>query len=259
MMMRMKAPVSVLLLTANIAAGFVSPSVNICLCSCEQTPDSTSRCWALDSLEDLDDARNSYESIIMGTVKDLVPNSMKKLTTSACARLNVEIALLLSMLDSDDAVDEIMNLWITERGAESAIVLRDMELQCSAGLRKEEAVLREMIAQYQEGWIEPMNRLAAVLYYQGDSEESHIWCSTVLRHKPWHFEAAHLQVMNGLRLGFDRSEIMRMGRNSLPPIHLTRTRQKWVERMLREARSRLHEGTSFQEMGGEELEKQYWQ
>ena len=36
-------------------------------------------------------------------------------------------------------------------------------------------------------WVEPINRLATLLFYQGQLEESKKLCEFVLKHKPWHF------------------------------------------------------------------------
>jgi hypothetical protein len=208
------------------------------------------------SIESLEEDRKSFESI-MATI-DL--SARNQLSSSAVRRSRVESDLLQSLVDSDDAVEELMNLWVNERDADSAFLLREMEKECSPGLRQEEAILRDMISHYQEGWIEPMNRLAAVLYYQGKSEESSLWCSLVLRDKPWHFEAANVQLMNALRLGTeDGSKIIRMFRSLLPPIHLPRKRT-WVERMSHEAILRIQEGRLITKQVPDDVRgEQQWQ
>jgi hypothetical protein len=120
-----------------------------------------------------------------------------RLLTSAGRRLReLEIQLLESLRDNDDGVDQLVHLWTTERNAESAHALLQMQTNdqpCSVGLVQEEAALAELCRSY-PGWAEPWSRLATLLFYKGIPRWSDALSAAeeAIRIKPWHFEALNV-------------------------------------------------------------------
>jgi len=182
-----------------------------------------------DELHNLESARANFEFLMQteGLVKDdlMVPLPHKPqeytprpLTESSRQRREFEIQLLQSLADSDDAIDEIMNLWMMERGVDAAETLSRMENTCSPGLKQEEEILRQLMDEYGIHWAEPVSRLASLLYYKGKSLESQQWCEIALAVKPWHFEVAHTMVLNSLRQD-DMPAAVRWQRRVLPPLN----------------------------------------
>ena len=185
------------------------------------------------------------------------------LTLSSRRRRDAEIELLQSLKDSDEAIDDLVSIWMTERDADSARRLQEMECMCSPGLLEEEAELRNMIAEYGLHWPEPASRLAALLYFKGKSEESMVWADRVLQVKPWHFEAVHLQRLNCLRL--QSALLWTYARKALPPLNrVTRNtaRHRWVENAVNEARQALYraeEQLHFKSSPTKDAENIVWQ
>ena len=93
------------------------------------------------------------------------------LSSAFLGRKRLEIQLLQSLQDSDDALEELIYLWMQEAEPEDAQALQDMQEECSSGLVKEEALLRKMIEEH-DTWCEPCIRLATLLFYKGRTEES---------------------------------------------------------------------------------------
>jgi hypothetical protein len=121
------------------------------------------------------------------------------LTETGRHRRQLEIDLIASLADSDDALDELVHLWIYETGdlTAAARIIR-MQETCSEGLISELQDLHSLTAQY-PAWAEPRARLAAVLYYKGRLEESRVAALAAVKCKPWHFEAVQLLIMLALR------------------------------------------------------------
>jgi hypothetical protein len=194
-------------------------------------------------MEDFEKARQIFESMIRPRIQlQSEYYTPPPMTNHRRRRRLVEMELLETLKDSDEAIDELMSLWMLERDADSAQRLQQMEQICSPGLKQEEAALRSMIADYGIDWPEPASRLAALLYFKGDSQGSMTWADRVLQVKPWHFEAIHLQRLNCLKL---KSELLwRYARNALPPLNIdtnNAARQRWVENALKEAQKSFNE------------------
>jgi hypothetical protein len=192
-------------------------------------------------IDDLEKARKQFTSTIGLEIQSLPEYYVPlPLTLTSRRRREAEIELLLSLEDSDAAIDDLVSMWMTERDAESARRLQEMENICSPGLIEEEAALRSMIAEYGLHWPEPASRLAALLYFKGNSEESMVWADRVLQVKPWHFEVLHLQRLNCLRL--QSALLWRYARKALPPLnHVTgnAARHHWVNNAVNEAHQAL--------------------
>jgi hypothetical protein len=168
---------------------------------------------------------------------------IKPLTANSKRIKELELKLLSELADSDDVVDQLVDLWVGER-ADASQVLRDMEQvgSCSPGLQREEVQLRAMVERYGREWVEPMSRLAVLLFTKGQNSEAIDLTWKVLEAKPWHFEAAQLMVVMLLREG--RSlEALRVAKTyCLPPLNKRtnhRRRKAWVQKKLWQAQEFL--------------------
>ena len=213
-------------------------------------------------LDEIEKARQNFESLVTPHLQNEKKDEDSvyvppPLTTSSRKRRLLEMDLLASLEDSNDAVDELMHLWLCERDAVSTQQLVAMQEACSPGLVQEEQQLRAMVDQYGVDWPEPAARLATLLYYKGRSEESMEWASRVLRVKPWHFEVIHLQVINSLRMK-DRKKVWQYARRTLPPLnpHTNNARRKkWVKQALQDAQESYAKAEkSFQQLSVSEPE-----
>jgi hypothetical protein len=155
----------------------------------------------------LEQARASLQDVFKGqflreqdgTTKSTGMIQQPILTETGRHRRQLEMDLIASLADSDDAVDELVHLWIYETGdLEAAVCIIHMEESCSVGLVSEVQDLQSLVAQY-PAWAEPRVRLAFVLYYKGHLEESRVAALEALECKPWHFEAVELLIMMALR------------------------------------------------------------
>lgn len=206
-----------------------------------------------DELHDLDQARARFEEMAMmqetnnkhhqnqlGLAHCKEDYTPRPLTESSRRRRVIEMELLESLRDSDDAIEELMSLWMIERGQKAAEQLQEMEAICSPGLTKEETILERMTQEYPH-WAEPFSRLASLLYFKGRTEESEELCQVAFAIKPWHFEVAHTGVLNALR-NQDTKEAIRWQRRALPPLNPetnNKARKAWVEQALKDAQDNL--------------------
>jgi hypothetical protein len=81
------------------------------------------------------------------------------LTSSGCKRRELELQLLESLQDDDDAVEKLMMLWLCERDAAATRRLQEMEQTCSNGLVEEETYLHSLIEEYGFEWVESSSQL----------------------------------------------------------------------------------------------------
>lgn len=205
-----------------------------------------------DELDALETARANFEFLMQteGLVKEnlIVPLPHSKeeytprpLTESDRKKRELEIKLLQSLVDSDEGIEQVMSLWMVDRGQDAAFALQRMEGLCSPGLVEEEAVLRQLMDEYGIHWAEPVSRLASLLYFKGRSTESRQWCEIAMAVKPWHFECVHTQVLNALRRQ-DFPDAVRWQRKALPALNASRNnkrRKAWVRQAVEDARESL--------------------
>jgi len=194
-------------------------------------------------MEDLQKARDEFEAMMSDGTSTLTPSDdshriddVTIMTSAGRARRELEMELLESLADSDGAVDELMHLWMYEHSPEEAARLREMESSCSDGLVEEEAALREMVERNPR-WAEPKVRLAALLFFKGQTDNSYRAALEALQLKPFHFELSPLLVMLSLRQQ-DMGQALfwaRQGLPSLRPNTSNRRRKEWVERSLGQA------------------------
>jgi hypothetical protein len=179
------------------------------------------------------------------------------LTSIGRERMEAEITLLESLAESDDAIPELWNLWYGARGPGAKEQLMITEALVAKGQpdswKEAEDLLRKMIANEGIHWVEPVNRLATLMFLQSRHEESKELCELVLQLKPWHFGALSGMVMvqQGLQ---NQEKMLEYARQRMPPLPKKgeepkepppelagklETRQEWVDRMLDRARAML--------------------
>lgn len=202
-------------------------------------------------LQDLEEARAAFESLLADC--EHLPENV--LTSTSRHRRQLEMKLLRSLEKSDDAVEELMHLWVYEHGTEAATELERMQEEASPGLMREQAVLTDMIADY-PSWAEPHVRLATLLYFKGETQQSRDLARLSLKLKPWHFEAIQLHIMLALRDG-NMAEALSFARQSLPPVNSKR-RSTWVRQAVKEANAQWVE-LQVKESSVVDVEAEVWQ
>lgn len=214
-------------------------------------------------MEDLQRAREDFESLMKDQTLhhdvDQVPQA-PILTSAGRHRRELEIELLESLRDSDDAIDELMHLWVFEHTAEEGMDLQAMEDSCSDGLVDEERALRRMIGNNPH-WAEPRIRLATLYFFKGQTDHSYRAAMEALQIKPWHFEIYQLLIMLSLRQQ-DVGQALYWARSGLPHLRhhgeadsedggkkkkkkngrpANRRRKAWVDRAVARAREQWQE------------------
>jgi hypothetical protein len=202
-------------------------------------------------LQDLEEARAAFESLLADC--EHLPENV--LTSTSRHRRQLEIKLLHSLEKSDDAVEELMHLWMYEHGTKAATELENMQEEVSPGLMREQAVLADMLADY-PSWAEPHVRLATLLYYKGETQQSRELAKMSLKLKPWHFEAVQLLILLALRDG-NMGEALSYARQSLPPVDSKR-RYMWVRQAIMEAQAQWLE-LQVTESSITDMEAEVWQ
>lgn len=208
--------------------------------------DSISSSSSSGHLAEMDDARRQFESMIGPLLfADVVP---PLLTNAGRKRRHLEIHLLQSLRTSDDAVDELVSLWIHECPCQvvSTETILFKEYYCSnsndsaATLEK---TLRNILAECPvRTWPEPAARLALLLFLQGRYVESQEYVDQVLSVKPWHFEVLQMQVWLrlaavGRKDGLPRA--ISAARAGLPPLSQPRKRAAWIQTAASQATAQL--------------------
>jgi tetratricopeptide (TPR) repeat protein len=178
------------------------------------------------------------------------------LTTAARRRRQIEMDLVATLKDSDDATDQLVNLWMYETAdAKAAACMAAMQTKCSQGLVQEEAALKQMMQDY-PAWAEPRVRLAFVYYYTNRFGASYKVAMQALEIKPWHFEAARLLVLLSHRQNDVGKALQEAHHAALPNIrpaltdgdgtsagrqNLKKRRWAWFNRALKYAESQWQE------------------
>ena len=202
-------------------------------------------------LQDMEEARAAFECLM--AEHELLPENV--LTATSRRRRQLEMKLLRQLKDSDEAVEELMRLWMSEHGSNPAAVLEEMEEVASPGLVREQEVLSAMMEEYR-CWAEPRMRLATVLYFKGETDKARELAMASLKLKPWHFESMQLLILLALRDG-NMGEALAYARQSLPPIGSKR-RKSWVQRAVHEAEKQWEELLTAH-TGVSDMETEAWQ
>mmetsp|Transcript_14499 Transcript_14499/g.27583 ORF Transcript_14499/g.27583 Transcript_14499/m.27583 type:complete len:290 (-) Transcript_14499:139-1008(-) len=198
------------------------------------------------SSQDVEQARAFLENLMEQQQelddKQMLAEHEALLTTTGRHRRLLEIELMKSLLKSEDAVNELMHLWMYENDASMAQELEEMQDECSAGMVYEETRLREMIQQFPT-WAEPRARLALLLFFQGRTADSYNMALDTLILKPWHFEIYPLLVLLSLRQG-EFGQALSWARRSLPPYRengKNKRRNEWIRIAVELAEDQLYQ------------------
>ena len=208
---------------------------------------------------DIEEARKSFEELLRDeTIAAQIYSDDKSeekasiLTSAGLHRRSIEMSLLESLRDSDDAIDELVHFWITERDPECAAQIFAMEEQCSDGLIVEERQLLRMMDQHPT-WAEPVVRYATLLFLTGRADEAYEMALDALELKPWHFEIPQLLIMISLR-NEDLAQALLWARRALPKQKkgdsdtvANRRRHQWVERALEASKKQLCDAEKLRE------------
>jgi hypothetical protein len=140
-----------------------------------------------------DDSASSFVDHSDDAADDDEP-CMMLLTNAARRFRELELTLLEALRDSDEAVEELIHLWTTERhelAAHALLSLQSGRYECSDGLVAEEVALTALCRTH-PGWAEPWTRLATLLCCKGRMEDALSAAEEAASVKPWHFEALNV-------------------------------------------------------------------
>ena len=172
------------------------------------------------------------------------PPPAHRLTSGTRKRLELEIELLASLADSDEAIPHLMNLWVHECPSAAADIDKLQYLD-RLSPAKAETMLRAMVQQYPD-WPEPAARLALLIglnhnkphQKQRAGEEALYYMDQVMIRKPWHFEVQHMQVLLSLQ-HHNLPRAIRAARVRLPPRTQPQRRAHWVKTAVAAAKEQL--------------------
>ena len=161
----------------------------------------------------------------------------------------IEINLLETLMDHDDSINEITNLWYNEQGPVAASKLKEANqlllLGSKSGCDRAATILQDLITEYaiqETQWVEPLNQLAKLEYIRGNVKKAELLCIQVLQIKPWHHSAVACLVQIYIRQN-DTTKAMYWSRYRLPslqPIGTTNPRRiEWVEYAVQQASQQL--------------------
>lgn len=195
-------------------------------------------------LTELDQARQHFEKLLW-LETDILQTKKKKLTKAERLVKEREIALLQQLANSNQAVEDLVQLWTMEEcgeDEESGCVLQQMEDTCSEGLVEEECALRRMCQEHDD-WAEPFSRLATLLFYKGEFAEAIEMAEKAASVKPWHFEVHNISMLLSQQKIDDEEVLQRAKRladKALPKLS-DASRSDWVSHAITEARRQLED------------------
>ena len=206
--------------------------------------------------DDIEDARRRFEKVVQE--QPLPERERPPLTSIGRERRLVEIKLLEKLGESDEPLDDLWAIWGSERGPPPAKELRRAEEMTMDEHQWAEAeqILRDLIVENGIHWVEPVNRLATLLFLQGRLEESKHLCEVILEEKPWHVGALSGIVMVCAGLN-DVTSARFWAARRLPPIQETGSNERrtaWAERAVMDAQNALKhaEGANHRAFGKKE-------
>eukprot|EP01083_Nonionella_stella_P142983 443442_1 len=107
-----------------------------------------------------------------------------------------EIQLLSSLVHSDDAISELEDMWISERGISAkAALMHAHDLISMQSYLEAQQILLPLIDKYGIHFVEPVHCMATLYYMQGRYHDAMELLEIVLDVKPWHFDALSTMVM----------------------------------------------------------------
>eukprot|EP00977_Amphora_coffeiformis_P028504 scaffold35500_cov168-Amphora_coffeaeformis.AAC.2 len=184
-------------------------------------------------------------------IEDMIPPP-PPLTSAERDRRLAEIEMLQALKDSDEPLQDLWELWFSERGKTAKERLEQVDQFMAGGqIVVAEKMLRQMIQEYGVYWVEPINRLATLLYLSGRLEESYKLCLVVLHLRPYHFGALSGIVAVSIGLGkredarkwAEKRLPSRVASTSFPPFAqdgpTNPRRKEWVQRAVKQAQETL--------------------
>jgi len=149
------------------------------------------------------------------------------LTTAENERRLAELKLLELLASTDDALHELMFLWMSEKGPEAHEQLVHVDQFLASGqIIAAEQMLLKLLKEYDDTdsshyeiflWSEPLMRLARLRSQQGRLQDAYQLCLCVLHLKPWHFGALDTIVDISMKRG-NRDQARTWAGRSLPKL-----------------------------------------
>lgn len=155
------------------------------------------------------------------------------------------------LLEGDDAVAKLRQLWFSERGPELEAKLYEAEARIGKGAPEDwnsaEETLLGLIGE-DATFLEPFVRLSKLYTLQGRFAESHRMCLAVFDRRPWHYVLLETMVVNAMAL--ERNEDLKSWASKrLPPPSRVERRLAWVKRAVADS-IRLEEEEEEEEPSG---------
>lgn len=168
------------------------------------------------------------------------------MTTIERERRTAELELLANLDKGDESLEELWELWFSEKGSHAGAMLHradDLMNDGAEHFAEAENILRSLIEEHGVYFAEPLNRMATIYHLQGRMEEALTLNKMVLSVKPWHFGALSHIVMVYAALK-DSQSARQWAAFRLPtfdPNASNKRRKQWVERAVAEAAFHLNE------------------
>ncbi|CAB9509748.1 expressed unknown protein [Seminavis robusta] len=186
-------------------------------------------------------------SAISGFVQELQEKqnsaAPRPLTAMKRARLEKEIALLQELGQGDAAATELSNLWVQERGPDTARALQMIEmLMLQGALRQAELLLVSLIKGHDDlSFVAPIHLLGSLCFMQGRFQESKDLYEIVLSQKPWHLGAL-AGIFNACKKLDDYQGLTQWDREQMPLMQENQElRKQWANRMVIKAQAKLEQ------------------
>lgn len=220
-----------LLLLFPCTGGFVLKSTELLVRSDDNSLFVAASDDGMEELARLEDLRRDLEPLFKPQqLAATLPTTVGKRRRQA-----LELQLLESLADSDEAVDVLMDLWIHECPGEHKAIRAIQRLETKLDENDVQVLQRVCESQMNDDttpvqWVEPFLRLAMYYAAVGHYSQSDEYIQIVLSHKPWHFEALYLQLCVSLRT--DSANLYASARSCLPPLSRPNHRRQWVDRQV---------------------------
>lgn len=167
-------------------------------------------------------------------------------TTVEIRRRETERRLLSNLLQGDDAINQLRNLWFSERGNEVEALMYQAEFGIGhpQNWTLAETILQDLILA-DPTYLEPFARLSKLYCLQGRFQESHDMCRRVLEQRPWHYVALETMVAV-LLVKDDNRQLLLWAKKRLPPPSQHKLRRTWVEQAIEDSKRIQKEAENHQ-------------
>jgi len=149
-----------------------------------------------------------------------------------------ERILIQELLQGDEAVAKLRQLWFAERGPAMEAQLYEADSWIGKGgtrdnWTKAEEILFQLIQQ-DPTFFEPFVRLSKLYTLQGRFADSQQICLSLHQAKPWHYVVLETMVVNTMVLEHNR-DLQTWASKRLPPPSLSKERKEWVTRAIQDS------------------------